>query len=445
MSHAQFIVGDVFEVLERMKDGSVDLVLTSPPFLALRSYLPEGHPDKAKEIGSEPDPATFLDTLLALTAEWGRVLAPHGSLCVELGDTYAGSGGAGGDYAEGGAREGQNAFAGSQRKRVSAAKTAHRLNPDGSVKHGSERRRAEPKNQPTVLPVTGGDGWPLGKSMCLIPHAYAMSLAYGRNILTGEPSPAGMWRVRNVIAWCRPNPSVGALADKFRPATSYMVVACRERDRWFDLDAVRTPFTGNPGVGTGIRKGQNGTQSHDNRPDDLATRMNTHEGAPPLDHWWHDDDVFVQDAWKVSTESYRGSHYATWPRKLLDTPIKAMCPQRVCTTCGEPSRRLVDVTHAPNRSTNGPSSIDRRHIDGGSAGYAMRADRHVETVGWTDCGHNTWRNGIVLDPFGGSGTTAVVATGHGRDCILIDLDERNADLAAERVGMFLEITTGEPA
>ncbi len=46
--------------------------------------------------------------------------------------------------------------------------------------------------------------------------------------------------------------------------------------------------------------------------------------------------------------------------------------------------------------------------------------------------------GTILDPFGGSGTTAAVATGNGRNCISIDLDERNLDLARERVGMFLE-------
>jgi DNA modification methylase len=89
MSVAEYLIGDVFDVLATMPDASVDLVLTSPPFLALRSYLPADHPDKHKEIGSEPTPAEFLDTLLALTAEWGRVLAPHGSICVELGDSYA--------------------------------------------------------------------------------------------------------------------------------------------------------------------------------------------------------------------------------------------------------------------------------------------------------------------------------------------------------------------
>ena len=52
----------------------------------------------------------------------------------------------------------------------------------------------------------------------------------------------------------------------------------------------------------------------------------------------------------------------------------------------------------------------------------------------------TWRNGVVLDPFAGSGTTLAVATGHGRDAIGIDLDARNAELARERIGMFLTVT-----
>ena len=50
-------------------------------------------------------------------------------------------------------------------------------------------------------------------------------------------------------------------------------------------------------------------------------------------------------------------------------------------------------------------------------------------------------DGTVLDPFAGSGTTLAAAVGLGRDSIGIDLDPRNADLARERVGMFLNITT----
>ena len=62
MSSAEFYIGKTSEIVATLPDGSVDLVLTSPPFLALRSYLPDDHPDKDAEIGQEPDPAAFVQT-----------------------------------------------------------------------------------------------------------------------------------------------------------------------------------------------------------------------------------------------------------------------------------------------------------------------------------------------------------------------------------------------
>ena len=57
MSDITLHIGDVFEQLAKIPDGSIDLIVTSPPFLALRSYLPDDHPDKDLEIGSESGPA----------------------------------------------------------------------------------------------------------------------------------------------------------------------------------------------------------------------------------------------------------------------------------------------------------------------------------------------------------------------------------------------------
>jgi DNA modification methylase len=70
-------------------DDTVDLVITSPPYFALRSYQDDGeHYDG--QIGSEATPAEFLDALWAVTAECVRVLKPSGSIWVNLGDKYAG-------------------------------------------------------------------------------------------------------------------------------------------------------------------------------------------------------------------------------------------------------------------------------------------------------------------------------------------------------------------
>jgi DNA modification methylase len=384
---ARYIVGDVRDVLATIPDGSIDLVLTSPPFLALRSYLPADHPDKHREIGSEPDPATFLDTLLLLTAEWGRVLAPHGSICVELGDTYSGSGN--GDDP-----------------------TYH---PDG----GNWSRR------------TPARGWPLPKSLCGIPHLYHLSLAYGRNLLTGEESPAGRWRVRNVVAWCRPNPPVGALGDKFRPATSYMTVATRAQKRYFDLDAVRTAHKDPTNNRAGKAKGGEDVNPSHGWGDSPGGKQNP-AGAPPLDYW------------VIPPAPYSGSHYATFPGALCERPIKSMVPAKVCTVCGAPSERITSepeyVSTTGGRVVNHfdgdrkGESVNAWEVDGGNPGHVVRS---TTTIGWTDCGHDSWRNGVVLDPFAGSGTTLMVATGHGRDAIGIDIDARNADLALDRVGPLM--------
>ena len=96
MNHARYYVGSSLDVLAELEPASVDLVLTSPPFLNLRSYLPDDHEHKDTEVGCESGPGPFVDTLLEHTEAWARVLAPHGSICVELGDTYSGTGGAGG-------------------------------------------------------------------------------------------------------------------------------------------------------------------------------------------------------------------------------------------------------------------------------------------------------------------------------------------------------------
>ena len=81
---------------------------------------------------------------------------------------------------------------------------------------------------------------------------------------------------------------------------------------------------------------------------------------------------------------------------------------------------------------------NRRKVTGHDNGNMTRT---TTTIGWTECecpdDGTKWRPGVVLDPFAGSGTTLVVATGQGRDAIGIDIDSRNADLALDRVGPLL--------
>jgi DNA modification methylase len=401
-------IGDTRDLTADLPDGSVHLVASSPPFVALRSYLPADHPDKHREIGSEPDPASFIDTLLGLTAEWGRVLAPWGSIAIELGDTYAGSGGAGGDYNDGGLREGQQQFSGSA---------------------ATMRESWRQKNAAAAE-------WPRPKCLALIPQAYALSLAYGRNVLTGEPSPAGQWLVRNVIVWHRPNPAVGALGDKFRPSTSYIVVATRSAKRWFDLTAVRTTES------TDLRKhkvvGAQASDRHDVPAERGSIRSpyaaGATAGAPPLDAWTD------HETWTITTQPSSLAHYAMWPPKLAERLVLSMCPEWVCRVCGEPRRRVEGAAEyvKPDGSGhrfNGDAFVgdltlgNRRAITGADNGN-MTAIR--PTLGWTDCGHDDYAPGVTLDPFAGTATTLCVADLHNRTGIGFDIDHKNAELVQAR-------------
>ena len=88
MSSVQIVRGDARRL--PLADNTVDLVVTSPPYFALRSYTDDGV-HFANQIGSESTPAEWLAALLEVTAECVRVLKPSGSLFVNLGDKYSGN------------------------------------------------------------------------------------------------------------------------------------------------------------------------------------------------------------------------------------------------------------------------------------------------------------------------------------------------------------------
>lgn len=444
MSAATLHIGDTLAVLPTLPAASVDLVVTSPPFLALRSYLPADHPAKPLEHGSEATPAAFLATLLDVTAQLDRVLAPHGSLAIELGDTFAGSGGAGGDYMPDGQRAGQQPFDGAKRRSL-GGKATREAGYDGNV------RRKQTVQKPGGGRLACGNGWPLDKSLCLIPSLYAASLAYGRNILALPGSPEwrefAPWRVRNLVAWVRPNPPVGALGDKFRPATSYITIATRARDRWWD------------DIPTRKDNGNLGATRRRNNCDTTGTRVGVHEqssdlkvsnpaGAPLLD-WW--------EITPTGFTSNNGAHYATFPPDIVVPLVEAMCPRRVCTHCGTPSRRTFNENPAYEGRAGGPTNRNAEQ-GAGLAGFPHKAYAPPKwtPASWSTCrcpgadgirddGYHTgpaWRPGHVLDPYAGTCTTLAVATGHGRDATGIDLNPANAALAEERCGMFLTVVDG---
>ena len=179
------------------------------------------------------------------------------------------------------------------------------------------------------------------------------------------------------------------------------------------------------------------------------------------------------------------SHFATFPPELAERCIKAGKSQKgQCPECGAPWERVVEKRDADsegNAAKAGATADDLnasgKWRNGGEKGnrnlkmgpvvssettgwaptcdchrdgfhYCPTCDRTERTESLTDgcpgCGETmipapyTPEPQTVLDPFGGSGTTAMVATGHGRRAILCELNPEYADLIRERCGPMLE-------
>jgi hypothetical protein len=170
------------------------------------------------------------------------------------------------------------------------------------------------------------------------------------------------------------------------------------------------------------------------------------------------------DVWNIALDRHMGPHLAPFPAELARRAIVLACPAEVCTTCGEPRRRIerrtrdLDPTRpqavramqlARNLSDAHIAAIQAHGIT--DAGKARRTqdgtDRQAGavkalaaeakevlggyfrefmfaqrvTVGWSSCGHATFAAGLVLDPFVGTGTTMRVASEMRRRSIGVDL------------------------
>src|SRR5262249_8954217 len=83
MARNLVLVGDALAQLKRLPSESVDTVITSPPYFGLRDYGVAG------QLGQEETVDDWVAGLRAVCQEIHRVLAPHGSLWLNLGDAYS--------------------------------------------------------------------------------------------------------------------------------------------------------------------------------------------------------------------------------------------------------------------------------------------------------------------------------------------------------------------
>jgi DNA modification methylase len=266
MSTFRILVGDCRARLNELKDGSVQTCITSPPYWGLRDYGEDA------QIGLESDPDTYVKELVQVFADVRRVLADDGTLWLNIGDSYAGSG-----------KGGQ-----------------------------SDEQRSE--NWQPVYPRSSKSGLP-PKNLVGIPWRVAFALQ------------ANGWILRQDIIWAKPNPMPESVTDRCTKSHEYLFLLSKSARYYFDNDAIKEEAsTGWNGSSFDVGKTRAvkvvrtqprfGGAKYGDSDDPLHATKSGNEYEPT-------GKRNKRGVWTIATQPFKGAHFAVMPEALVEPCVLA--------------------------------------------------------------------------------------------------------------------------
>jgi DNA modification methylase len=427
--------GDAAEVLAQLPAASVQTCVTSPPYWGLRDYgtgewaggsdecdhvraaaqtknlaasvhSTRGGAKKVADtpdllfadvcgrcgarrvdaqLGLEPSPRLYVRRLVAVFREVRRVLRDDGTLWLNLGDSYTSG-------LEGGRNDGGRSIPRSGQGGKSGTKA--------SVVPRDQRTK--PKWQHGLKP----------KDLVGIPWRVAFALQEDG------------WYLRSDIIWSKPNPMPESVTDRPTKAHEYLFMLSKRPKYYWDADAIREPaepWNSANGFNAEGQARRNIEGRIGARVDQVQTGRN------------------ARSVWAIATQPTAEAHFATMPEELARRCILAGTSEAgECSVCAAPWMRQVERTrYEPPGAADGERFVDASRGDKTRklSGAAYNAQVRVTGESWAAscaCDAPT-RPQTVLDPFAGSGTTALVARHHARHAIGIDLSAEYLAIAARRL------------
>lgn len=331
----RILVGDCRDRLRQLSAESIHCCVTSPPYFGLRDY------GNRQQIGREATPQEYVSALVEVFREVRRVLRPDGTLWLNLGDSYAGSG----------------------RGKGSA----------GSRQRTNQGSLVEPTNRGSTLAAglheSARRGGAIGRAWVPVPAGLKNKDLIGIPWLVAFALRADGWYLRQDVIWNKPNAMPESVTDRCTRSHEYVFLLSKSRRYAYDAEAIKEPCTSGP---SDIRKMLESRERIGGKHKHLVDVLSRASAATNIGRKRAVGSPLGRNrrsVWTVANQPFRGAHFATFPPALVEPCIKAGCP----------------------------------------------AD------GW------------VLDPFGGAGTTGLVAHELGRNAILIELNRRYAHLARNRI------------
>jgi len=274
----KIICGDTLEQLKKLPDESINCVMTSPPYWALRDY-------KIKcQLGLEPDFNNYVNKLCNIFDEIKRVLKDEGTCWVNLGDTY------------------------------NAHSMGNCSDEDMELQKGLGDNWKKQRNCKPNLP---------DKSLCNIPARFSI-----------EMQNRG-WILRNVIIWHKPNCMPCSVKDRFTVDFEYLFFFVKNKKYWFETqyeNLVDTSYK-DKRIDKGLVKHKKGKEflKQDLTGNPTYTGFNERYKKSQYAINGTCINSFGRNkrcVWTITTQPFKEAHFATYPEELCYTPIKAGCPEK---------------------------------------------------------------------------------------------------------------------
>jgi DNA modification methylase len=412
---------DCIAALKTLPDNSVHCVVTSPPYYGLRNYKVEG------QIGLEETPQQYVDKMVEVFREVRRVLREDGVCWLNLGDSYVSK-----PYKADNPHSFQTASSGDQVQQA----------PNGLLANRQSRLKE------AGIKVT---------DLLMIPARVALALQ------------ADGWYLRGSYPWIKRNGMPESVKSRPSQTIESIFMLTKSSRYFYDAEAVKKPLAASSvprlkqdianQVGTERANGGAKTNGNFKAVVDIVSGRTRRSSDWFFESWQGmlQDEEGDPVAFVVNTKPYRGAHFATFPMDLVRPMILASTSERgCCAECGAPLERVV---------VKGPPCPEPEHrhpekrLEPGQAGNASagnmgfrasklsgkemgewKAAHPDETVDWQPtCDHPspTTIPCTVLDPFGGSGTTAQVALELGCNAIVRELNAEYIPLIHQRCDPIL--------
>lgn len=366
------ITGDSLTVLRTLPDESVQCCITSPPYWGLRNYGVGG------QLGLEKTPEEYTAKMVEIFREVRRVLKPDGTLWLNLGDSYAS--GKGTCYNPGG---GESSL-GKERKE----ENAHPL--DRGNKSTLEASGLKPKD------LVG------------IPWMVAFALR------------ADGWYLRSDIIWSKPNPMPESVTDRPTKAHEYIFLMSKSARYYYNANAIKEPASEPVTMTWEQRKAEGEQMRHGISQNSGALNRK----ASPVPRGW---DTSTGNGGHIKLEG----NYKPLPETQANIRKKRDKQRGHSRRHAGFNDRWDEMERAEQCSgmrnvrsvwTIATQPFKEAHF----ATYPQELVKRCLMAG-------TKEGDMILDPFMGSGTTAVVARNAGRHYLGIELNPAYIEMAEKRL------------